>query len=130
MKNDEVKVSSPSSRLSSTSAFDTLQGGLRSRESRCSRGVLPLQGNYPPDASRVPLQSPCARPRRSEPEGRRDKTPDIAARPKTSRTPSWRSVTTRATPTPKSKGRRASPPEDEREEKGDETCPSCRFELH
>lgn len=69
MKNDEVKVSSPSSRLSSTSAFDTLQGGLRSRESRCSRGVLPLQGNYPSDASRVPLESLCARPRCSEPEG-------------------------------------------------------------
>jgi hypothetical protein len=69
VKNDEVQVSSPSSRLSSTSAFDTLQGGLRSRESRCSRGVLPLQGNYPPDVSRVPLQSPCARPRCAEPEG-------------------------------------------------------------
>lgn len=51
-KIDGREVSSPSSRLSSTFAFDTRHGGLRSMASRCSRGVCPLQGVYPPDALR------------------------------------------------------------------------------
>jgi len=54
VKEVETEVSSPPSRLSSTRAFDTRPGGLRPRESRCSHGVLPLQGNYPPDALHVP----------------------------------------------------------------------------
>jgi hypothetical protein len=84
VKNDGVEVSSPSSRLSSTSAFDTLQGGLRSRESRCSRGVLPLQGNYPSDASCVPLESLFAHPVETNPKDCLERTPDTTSRPKTS----------------------------------------------
>jgi hypothetical protein len=54
VKKVEHEVSSPSSRLSSTRAFDTRPGGLRPRESRCSHGVLPLRGYYPTDVLLVP----------------------------------------------------------------------------